>query len=1302
RERSEREDGPTSRQNRNFRRGDREGEPEFKPMTYSRLRLWSENTNAGDLIIFMSNERKQIEHFLNEKKIKEDWFKLFLKAVSHGITAQHQKESIKQVLEVICKSSFLEYHLIMCLNNCEFSEHNWGNDGVNFLADMVSLLKEILEKLPTYALKCAVASSQLQKSSELIRCVSRKNSPLIVTLQDVLDKAKLIVKREKDKETAKKVEQFMKAGKNDKPPDNFLELPIVPTVHDLKADANPFVRCAVTDGAYDDAQHYLDIQFRLMRQDFIFPLRQGINEFRAAGCKKNFNCSDLRLYFDVHIVGTVFKDGIDHILQFDVSKLASVKWEFSKRLIFGSLLCLSKDNFETVIFATVAHREVGQLAKGNITVNVKSGLDLVFNSTSNDVYVMAETTAYFESYCHVLEGLQEMVDNLPLQDYIIKCKKELRPPKYIFPSRVTIRSPVYNLSCLMLHQGYHQYPVVTTDKWPQAEFMCLNRSQREAVMLALTKELAVIQGPPGTGKTYVGLKVMQVLLANKSVMAGNEENADDPILVVCYTNHALDQFLEGVLEFCPDGIVRVGGRVKSEKLDQFNIKSLRQKLPREKNRSNLSVRKSKYLCYKELEEISDKISQLNRVMESLETVIQTEDVLVGVIERRHYASLSQYGADVVLSRNKMRQWLNASSDTPEAVNEGGWRVKGRRALSFGRIRNKLVSIPPMSEEEENDVVDLWTLDLNKRFALYNRWIKKYKVSLTEQMEKLVEQYKSAHNRKIEANREETLALLKSAKVIGMTTTGAAKHRAVLQALGCRIIVVEEAAEVLESHIVTALNKKCNHLILIGDHQQLRPNPAVYELATKYGLEISLFERLIKNGVPHVLLQEQHRMRPEISKIMRHIYKKLEDHSSVLKYDHIRGVSKDVFFINHTEKEEKVDDTRSKANIHEAKFLIALYKYLLCQGYEASQITILATYTGQVYAIKKILREQRGEDIGKDFQQVRVTAVDNFQGEENDIILLSLVRSNEQNNVGFLKVDNRVCVALSRAKKGLFVIGNFNVLRTQSKLWEKIILTAHDNKRTVSSDTDFDKYPNGGCGQPCGYRLDCGHVCARPCHANDLEHRNVQCRKPCLKTCERKHSCKKMCFQDCEVCAVLVPRKFNKCGHHPCSGKCNQCRRDGRHSDCHVDVKISTPCGHDNITQCFLKSSNVECQMVCGSVLGCGHTCKGQCSNCLGGAVHVACEEPCGKVLPCGHKCKGFCGAPCLPCSQTCPVRCEHGTCSTHNSVKLCSHSCPPCFEPCTHKCPHLNCPKRCSEMCDSEPCSVKCTRRAHVCSDLCG
>ena len=120
--------------------------------------------------------------------------------------------------------------------------------------------------------------------------------------------------------------------------------------------------------------------------------------------------------------------------------------------------------------------------------------------------------------------------------------------------------------------------------------------------------------------------------------------------------------------------------------------------------------------------------------------------------------------------------------------------------------------------------------------------------------------------------------------------------------------MEEAAEVLESHILTSLTPGCQHLILIGDHQQLRPNPTVYELAKDYNLDVSLFERMVKNGMPYERLRQQHRMRPEISKMLEHIYfnPKLENHKSVLNFENIMGVNRNVFFVDHAESEVSED------------------------------------------------------------------------------------------------------------------------------------------------------------------------------------------------------------------------------------------------------------------------------------------------------------------------------------------------------------------------------------------------------------
>ena len=108
----------------------------------------------------------------------------------------------------------------------------------------------------------------------------------------------------------------------------------------------------------------------------------------------------------------------------------------------------------------------------------------------------------------------------------------------------------------------------------------------------------------------------------------------------------------------------------------------------------------------------------------------------------------------------------------------------------------------------------------------------------------------------------------------------------------------------------------------------------------------------------------------------------------------QGVSSNLFFVEHTFPEQEIQEGKSHQNQHEARFVVELCKYFLCQEYLPSQITILTTYTGQLFCLRKLMP-------AKTFAGVKVHVVDKYQGEENDIILLSLVRSNQEGKVGFL-------------------------------------------------------------------------------------------------------------------------------------------------------------------------------------------------------------------------------------------------------------------------------------------------------------
>ena len=223
------------------------------------------------------------------------------------------------------------------------------------------------------------------------------------------------------------------------------------------------------------------------------------------------------------------------------------------------------------------------------------------------------------------------------------------------------------------------------------------------------------------------------------------------------------------------------------------------------------------------------------------------------------------------------------------------------------------------------------------------------------------------------------------------------------------------------------------LFFLGDHKQLRPPTTVYHLAKQYQLDVSLFERMLNNGLELCTLQVQHRMRPEVARlIVPSIYEKLKNHESVLDYPHIKGMTRSVFFLTHSRMESDDAEQKSHLNPYEAEMCLALARHLLMQGpYQCQDITILTTYSGQLLHLKKI-RQKHGA-----LQGIKITTVDNFQGEENQIIILSLVRSNAKANIGFLKTENRICVALSRAKQGFYLLGNMDGLQGQSELWRKI-------------------------------------------------------------------------------------------------------------------------------------------------------------------------------------------------------------------------------------------------------------------------
>ena len=101
----------------------------------------------------------------------------------------------------------------------------------------------------------------------------------------------------------------------------------------------------------------------------------------------------------------------------------------------------------------------------------------------------------------------------------------------------------------------------------------------------------------------------------------------------------------------------------------------------------------------------------------------------------------------------------------------------------------------------------------------------------------------------------------------------------------------------------------------------------------------------------------YRMRPEISQLLvPTIYSDLKDHHSVLHYPNVEGIKVNVFFLDHDKPEDTPDESRSKRNTHEAKFLASLYLYLRLQGYSEKDITVLALYKDQVLLLRSLIKK----------------------------------------------------------------------------------------------------------------------------------------------------------------------------------------------------------------------------------------------------------------------------------------------------------------------------------------------------------
>ena len=510
------------------------------------------------------------------------------------------------------------------------------------------------------------------------------------------------------------------------------------------------------------------------------------------------------------------------------------------------------------------------------------------------------------------------------------------------------------------------------------------------------------------------------------------------ILCLCYTNHALDSFL---LDLIKAGVpkelfIRLGS---SPKID-----------PQIKSR-----------CLGEVEGSVD--TKFGRVDRAAYGAIKRESEQ---LEARFKELLKNITEDSTWSKSdswwkRVREWLEDNYweecdqlIVPEALDPNGFRLMGRdgKAMKSNYLweRWNLGQGRGSFQEEKEKPTGIWTLSRNERKALVVKWTQEWLQPQLDLLQSTMESLQKNTEALQALRRGNDLRVLESATIIGCTTVTAARYQGLINPT---VVIVEEAGEILESHVLANLGHFCEQLIMIGDHKQLRPKIDNYRLQKEsrngFDLNVSLFERLViasETEIPVIPLTVQHRMRPEISSLIRGmaLYDELEDHENTKGRKHVVGVGKDVVFVDHRHPEQQDEATaalgmETKINTFEVDMVVAIAKYIIQQGqYSAKQVTILTPYLGQLSLIRNKLEQS---NIGSflsdnDFDdmaqidltdgsgtqsnhKIRIATVDNFQGEESDIIIVSLVRSNSKDGrIGFLASAERVNVMLSRAREGM--------------------------------------------------------------------------------------------------------------------------------------------------------------------------------------------------------------------------------------------------------------------------------------------
>ncbi|KIY50066.1 P-loop containing nucleoside triphosphate hydrolase protein [Fistulina hepatica ATCC 64428] len=950
-------------------------------------------------------------------------------------------------------------------------------------------------------------------------------------------------------------------GRHDNDFVDFRQISILPTADEIVCRADPFLRqSAILDDpetASNRVAIYLDNQFRLLREDMLNEMREELKiaSGKVQGRKhRSFIATGLKIQ-DVHCGPDDHRTKWALTLQCSQDLPQLVKLTGKKRKAYlidnrtrflrhQSLACLIEGDAEIVAFATINRDEDLLVEVPPVLVvwlegdtSCRAALMKLKTSGKDNLKLLQIDAALF-AYEPILRALQEK-RQLPFSQELLYWDDA--------------GSLISRDDGLMLHaiaRSIRQTPAQDLSSYLGiTKRVVLDSAQAEALASGLTQSVSLIQGPPGTGKSFIGALLAKLIYKHTS----------ERILIVCYTNHALDQFVRDLksVGIPQDEMVRIGGKIDAT-MDSMSLR--KQKLPK-----GLLGRAH----YVTIDLLKQDATGRHKIFSTAFTKYRTPNRL----------------EDLFLYLEFEEPQFFTAFSVPEPSADGMHIVgaRGKAIDKFYLFERWRTGKGPGAFKGSPSVLSspsVWGMPVHERADLVDRWMK---VVFAEQIDEVV-RTGTAYNKCLDDLQrrfsQKDVEVLLRKRIIACTTTGAAKYRESINAAAPDVVLVEEAGEILESHVVTALGADTKQLILIGDHQQLRPKVNHYRLTVEkgegYDLNRSLFERLVLRNYPHKTLISQHRMRPEIAQLMRDLtYRDLTDAPSTLNRPIVRGLRDNVIFMDHRQPEDEhtqISDTRdngstsSKQNTFEVDMVLKIVRYLGQQGYGTDKIVVLTPYLGQLHKLRDALVKEN-DPVLNDLdsfdlvraglitpsaaklakKRIRLATIDNYQGEESDIVIASLTRSNPDHSIGFMAARERATVLFSRARLGQIIIGNsetFLKSRQGGEVWTTIMdslkaaghlydglpvrCERHQDRRALlSKPNDFDSLcPDGGCSEPCGAILNCGvHPCPSKCHQLS-DHSKMECQAIVSFQCPQGHPQSRRCHMapsTCRKCEIAAKK-----------------------------------------------------------------------------------------------------------------------------------------------------------------------------------